>query len=80
MLGVIATVTPLTVSPVFALIDVTVMAAACAVLLPLLAMRWRLSRPRGFLLLAAYACYLVFLAWRQGLISPAMLGLLIRLR
>ncbi len=75
VLGVVATVTPLTVSPVFALIDVTVMAAASVVLLPLLAVRWRLSRPRGFMLLAAYACYVAFLAWRQGLISPAMLGL-----
>ena len=51
------------------------MAAASALLLPLLATHWRLTRPRGALLLLSYACYLVFLALRQGWVTPAMVGL-----
>jgi len=38
-------------------------------------MRWRLSRPRGILLALCYVCYLAFLVWRQGLLSPALLGI-----
>jgi cation:H+ antiporter len=59
----------------FAALDVYVLAGASAVLLPLLAMRWRLSRPRGALLALAYVCYVGFLVWRQGLLTPALLGI-----
>jgi len=50
--------------------DVYILAGAGLILMPLLAMRWRLSRPRGVLLIAAYGCYLAFLLWRQGLPLP----------
>jgi len=50
--------------------DVYILAGIGLILMPLLAMRWRLSRPRGVLLIAAYGCYLAFLLWRQGLPLP----------
>ncbi|MDE2498628.1 MAG: sodium:calcium antiporter [Alphaproteobacteria bacterium] len=73
VLGVTAMIAPFAVSPLLGSVDVYVLACVSAALLPLLAMRWRLSRPRGVMLVVAYACYLIFLAWRQGLISPALL-------
>ena len=68
VLGLIAVVAPLAFPPTLAATDVYVLAGASAVLLPLLAMRWRLSRPRGILLILAYGCYLAYVLWRQGLI------------
>lgn len=73
VLGVTAAVAPLTFSPLLASADVYVLAGVSAALLPLLAMRWRLSRPRAVMLVLVYACYIIFLVWRQGLISPALL-------
>jgi cation:H+ antiporter len=75
VLGITAMVAPLAVSPTLASVDLYVMVAASAALLPLLAMRWRLSRPRGALLALAYVCYVAFLVWRQGLLTPALLGI-----
>ncbi len=73
-LGLTATLMPLNVSPALGT-DLLAMAAASALLLPLLVTRWRLSRPRGALLVLSYACYLVFLAWREGLVSPQTIGI-----
>jgi cation:H+ antiporter len=73
-LGLTATLMPLHVSPVLGT-DLLAMAAASALLLPLLVTRWRLSRPRGALLVLSYACYLVFLAWREGLVTPQTIGI-----
>jgi cation:H+ antiporter len=75
VLGITAMVAPLTISPLLASADVYVMAGASAALLPLLAMRWRLSRPRGVLLALCYVCYVAFLVWRQGLLSLSLLGI-----
>jgi cation:H+ antiporter len=50
------------------------LSAASALVLPLLAMRWRLSRPRGAFLVLAYAGYLAFVFWRQGLLSLTLFG------
>jgi cation:H+ antiporter len=75
VIGATAVLHPLAVAPVLAAIDIPVMVAASALLLPLLASQWRLSRAQGALLLASYVGYLVFLAWRQGLLAPAMFGL-----
>lgn len=72
-LGATAALVPLNVNPALSG-DLLAMAAASALIVPLLVSRWRLSRPRGALLVLAYACYLVFLAWRQGLLTPAMIG------
>ena len=72
--GLTAALFPLRVNPVLG-VDLLAMAAASALLLPLLATHWRLTRPRGALLLLSYACYLVFLAWRQGWVTPAMIGM-----
>lgn len=70
VLGLAALVRPLVFPAVLADTDVYLLAAASLALLPLLAMRWRLSRPRGILLMIAYGCYLGFLLWRQGLPLP----------
>jgi cation:H+ antiporter len=51
------------------------MAGAGAILLPLLVLDWRLSRPRGALLVLSYAGYLVFLIWRQGWLTPSLIGM-----
>lgn len=75
VLGITAVVAPLAVSRMLASADVYVMAVASAALLPLLAMRWRLSRPRGGLLVICYVGYLAFLVWRQGLLSLSLLGI-----
>jgi cation:H+ antiporter len=73
-IGITSALVPLNVGPALGS-DLLVMAAASALLLPLLITSWRLTRPRGALLVLSYACYLAFLAWRQGLVTPAMLGL-----
>jgi cation:H+ antiporter len=73
-IGVTAALFPLHVNSTLG-VDLLAMAAASALLLPLLATRWRLTRPRGALLLLSYACYLVFLAWRQGWAVPSMVGM-----
>jgi len=75
VLGLTAVVSPLSVSPILGSVDIFVMMGACAIMLPLLAMKWRLSRLRGALLVIAYAGYLAYVFWRQGLLTPAMLGL-----
>ena len=74
-LGATAAIRPLTVAPALAAADIFVMLGAGALLLPLLASGWRLSRPQGAMLLASYVGYVVFLAWRQGFVTPAMIGL-----
>ncbi|HWA89574.1 MAG TPA: calcium/sodium antiporter [Rhizomicrobium sp.] len=73
-LGATAALVPLPVNPALTG-DLIAMAAASALIVPLLVSRWRLSRPRGALLVVAYGCYLVFLAWREGLVRPEMIGL-----
>jgi cation:H+ antiporter len=73
-IGLTAALVPLSVNPALSS-DLLAMAAASALLLPLLITSWRLTRPRGALLVLTYACYLIFLAWRQGLVTPAMVGL-----
>ena len=72
VLGLTASIRPLTVSAQVAGVDIYVMTAA-AVLLPLLlASRWRLTRGQGLFLVVAYLAYLGFVAWRQGLV-PGLL-------
>ncbi len=73
-LGATAALVPLKVDPALGG-DLIAMAAASALIVPLLVSRWRLSRPRGALLVLSYACYLVFLAWRQGLVGLQTIGL-----
>ena len=75
VLGITAMVAPLAVSRMLASADVYVMAGAAAALLPLLAMRWSLTRPRGALLALSYVCYVAFLVWRQGLLPLSLLGI-----
>ena len=75
VLGITAMVAPLAVSRMLASADVYVMVGASAVLLPLLAVRWSLSRPRGVLLVLCYVCYAAFLVWRQGLLPLSLPGI-----
>ncbi len=75
VLGIAALVRPLSVSPVFAAADVFAMLGATVLLLPLLSSNWRLTRPKGALLVLGYAAYVGFLAWRQGFIPHGVLGL-----
>jgi len=70
VLGLAAVIHPIAFPAALAGADVYVLAGAALALLPLLAMRWRLSRPRGILLMIAYGCYVAFLLWRQGLPLP----------
>lgn len=70
VLGFIALFWPMAFPAALASREVYILAAIALVLMPLLAMRWRLSRPRGILLILAYGCYLVFVLWRQGLPLP----------
>ncbi|MDE2184873.1 MAG: sodium:calcium antiporter [Alphaproteobacteria bacterium] len=71
VLGITALVKPLAVPNALASVDVLVLAIATAAVLPVLAMRWRLSRPRGLLLMIAYGGYFAYVLWRQGLM-PAL--------
>jgi cation:H+ antiporter len=73
-LGIVALIHPLTVSRDVATYGIYVLAGTLAILLPLMAMRWRLTRPRALLLLVAYLGYLAFLVWRQGLLTLHGLG------
>jgi cation:H+ antiporter len=73
-IGLTAALFPLHTTPSLGA-DLLAMTAASALLLPLLATRWQLTRPRAALLLLSYACYLLFLAWRQGWVTPAMIGM-----
>jgi cation:H+ antiporter len=74
VVGLTAVLRPLAVSSALAGIDMLVMVGASALLLPMLATSWRLSRPQGALLLISYLGYVAFLAWRQGLIAPLLTG------
>ena len=78
ILGVLAGVTLVhawKISPMLPAQDVPLMGASAVLLLALLSIQWRVGRGRGLLLVLAYGAYLVFLAWRQGLWTPATLGL-----
>ncbi len=70
VLGLTSLIWPLAFPAALAARDVYILAGVALVLMPLLAMRWRLSRPRGILLIVAYGCYLAFVLWRQGLPLP----------
>ena len=74
-LGLAAFLHPISITPMLAHSDILIMAAASALLLPLLMMSWRLTRLRGALLMVCYIGYAGFLAWRQGYLTPQMLGL-----
>lgn len=71
--GLTAALAPLRIGPALG-VDLLAMAAASALLLPLLVTSWRLTRPRGAVLVASYACYLLFIAWRQGWVTPGLVG------
>jgi cation:H+ antiporter len=68
VLGIAALVHPLTISPVFSQLHVYAVLGSVVLLLPLLSASWRLSRPKGALLMLAYVGYLGFIAWHLGLI------------
>ena len=74
VLGVTATVHPLSVSHMVADADIYVMLAAAGVLPLMLASRWRLTRPQGAFLMLGYAAYLAFMAWRLGYVPAGLLG------
>lgn len=74
VVGLTAMLRPLAVSATLAGIDMLVMVGASAILLPMLATNWRLSRTQGALLLISYLGYVAFLAWRQGLVTPVLTG------
>ncbi|GAA0534375.1 cation:H+ antiporter [Rhizomicrobium palustre] len=73
VLGLVAVIQPFAVPEQLRKFDVFLLAGASFILLPLIAMRWRLSRPRGVLLMIAYGCYLAFILVRQGLPLPVNL-------
>lgn len=73
-LGTAALVRPLRFSPAFASLDVFVLLGATALLIPLLASNWRLTRPKAALLILAYVGYAVYLAWHLGLLPIGASG------
>lgn len=74
VLGITATVHPLSVSPMVAGADIYLMLGAAVVVPLMLAARWELGRAQGALLMLAYLGYLVFIAWRQGFLAPGLFG------
>jgi cation:H+ antiporter len=74
VLGIVALIRPLAVSSETSRLAADVLLGALMIFLPLLAMRWRLTRPRAALLLSLYLGMLLFLAWRQGWLLPHGLG------
>jgi cation:H+ antiporter len=69
VLGLAAVIAPLAVSRAFLFADNLILLGICAVLPLILAMRWRLSRPRGLFLVLCYGGYLTFLAIRLNLLT-----------
>lgn len=74
VLGITATVHPLSVSPMVAGADIYLMLGAAVVVPLMLAARWELGRAQGAFLMLAYLGYLVFVAWRQGFLTPGLFG------
>jgi cation:H+ antiporter len=72
VLGLLALVQPLPVTPELRDSGLYVLAGSAALLIALLSMGWRLARWQGFVLLLGYAAYLGWLAWQQGLHIPAI--------
>jgi cation:H+ antiporter len=66
VLGVAALFSPIRIGAEFVAADNIVTLGICAAVPPLVAMRWRLSRPRGFFLILVYGIYLSLLAARVG--------------
>lgn len=62
--------------PVAASSDLFILFGVALLLMPLMISAWRLSRLNGVLLLAGYAAYAVFLAWRLGylVVPPTLLN------
>lgn len=75
VLGATAVVHPLPVSSLVAHFDVYVMVGAALLVVPLMASAWRVSRMQGLLLVLCYVAYMGFIAYRQGLVTPAMIGM-----
>ena len=73
VLGIVALVHPLAISPSLVQ-DGWVMLASAVVLVLFLTIGWRVTRLQGLVLVICYAVYLGFLAWRQGLLPLAGLG------
>ena len=74
VLGITATVHPLSVSPMVAGADIYLMLGAAVAVPLMLAARWELGRVQGAFLMLAYLGYLVFIAWRQGFLAPGLFG------
>lgn len=69
VLGLTAALHPLGIAPDLARTDLPVMGAAAVVMMPLMMSGWRITRFEGLLLVAGFASYAAFLAWRQGLLA-----------
>ena len=74
VLGIVALAHPLAISPALVQ-DGWVMLATAVVLVLFLTIGWRVTRFQGLVLVICYAIYLAFLAWRQGVLPLAGLGL-----
>ncbi|MBI3676852.1 MAG: calcium/sodium antiporter [Proteobacteria bacterium] len=75
VLGIAASIHPLSVAPSLAHFDVFVMLASAALLIPMMASGWRVTRSEGFVLVLLYVGYIGYLAWQQGYLHLAKLGL-----
>jgi len=75
VLGLTAFLYPMPVSHEIAGVDVFVMAGAAALIIPLAASGWRITRWQGAFLTLCYFAYIASLAWRMGYVTRAMVGM-----
>lgn len=69
VLGLAAFMRPLAVPGTIAGADAYVLAASSGVVVAMMLPGWRLARGQAFFLLLCFAAYVVFLAWRQGMLG-----------
>lgn len=75
VLGITASIHPLSVAPSLAHFDVIIMALSAALLIPLMASSWRITRAEGFMLVLFYVGYVGYIAYQQGYVPLSKLGL-----
>ncbi len=69
VLGLAALVQPMVVPHAVAQVDVYVGVASAGIVVTMMLPGWRIKRGQGAILMGCYLGYLVFLAWRQGLLG-----------
>jgi cation:H+ antiporter len=66
VLGITATMTPVTITPSIARFDLPIMMVATVILVPFLMTNWRLSRLEGLILVTGYGLYMWLLFFHHN--------------